>query len=166
MNSAQRAQGRRPKTFKLVDGDGQALAELMRGGWEPVRVVKRARVLQLSSEGKGVKETATAVGVADRTVRYIKERYAEGGLERALWEAPHGAPERALDERQEQEVVAMLCGPSPTGRARWTVRLATKEAIHRGIAATVGRETIRRLMHEHALKPWREKNVVHPEAHS
>jgi hypothetical protein len=51
----------------------------------------------------------------------------------------------------------MVCGPPPSGRARWTVRLVTKEAVVRGIARNVGRETIRVLLAEHDLKPWRKK---------
>jgi hypothetical protein len=42
--------------------------------------------------------------------------------------------------------------------------LIAQEATRRGIVAKVGRETIRRLLTRHELKPWREKNVVRPEA--
>jgi hypothetical protein len=46
------------------------------------------------------------------------------------------------------------------GRARWTVRLVTQEAVKRKLVPRVGRETIRILLESHDLKPWREKNVV------
>ena len=60
--------------------------------------------------------------------------------------------------------VAMVCAPPPTGYARWTIRVTTEEAKRRGIVADVGRETVRQVLAHHELKPWREKNVVRPEA--
>src|SRR5215813_14317432 len=61
---------------------------------------------------------------------------------------------------QQAAIVAMVCGPPPPGHARWTIVLTAQEAQRRGVVGTVGRETIRRLFVSHALKPWREKNVV------
>jgi putative transposase len=57
-------------------------------------------------------------------------------------------------------VIAMVCGPPPTGRARWTVRLIAAEAVKRKPVTRVGPETVRILLQNHDLKPWREKNVV------
>ncbi len=54
----------------------------------------------------------------------------------------------------------MVCSDPPEGRARWTVRLVAEEAVKRRLVPRVGRETIRILLLNHDLKPWREKNVV------
>jgi hypothetical protein len=70
----------------------------------------------------------------------------------------------ALDREQRQRIIAVACSPPPEGRARWTVRLPTEEAIRRKLVPRVGRETIRVLLESHDLKPWREKNVVRGEA--
>ncbi len=56
--------------------------------------------------------------------------------------------------------MAMVCSDPPPGRARWTVRLIAVEAVKRKLAPKVGRATIRVLLLDHDLKPWREKNVV------
>ena len=56
----------------------------------------------------------------------------------------------------------MVCSNPPEGQARWTVRLVAQEAVKRKLVPRVGRETIRILLQSHDLKPWREKNVVHP----
>jgi hypothetical protein len=61
-----------------------------------------------------------------------------------------------------QQLVALACTDPPTGFARWSVRLLTKEAVSKGIVPKVGRERIRLVLREHGIKPWREKNVVHP----
>jgi putative transposase len=46
------------------------------------------------------------------------------------------------------------------GQARWTVRLIVEQAQKKKLVPRVGRETIRMLLQDHDLKPWREKNVV------
>jgi hypothetical protein len=88
----------------------------------------------------------------------------ERGLEAALGDEPRPKPEKMLDTRQQAAIVAMVCGPPPEGCARWTVVLTTREAQRRGIVAKVGRETIRGVLANHELKPWREKNVVRSKA--
>jgi hypothetical protein len=65
-----------------------------------------------------------------------------------------------LDAGQSQRIIALVCGPPPQGQARWNVRLIAEEAVRRKLVARVGRETIRILLQNHELKPWREKNVV------
>jgi hypothetical protein len=40
------------------------------------------------------------------------------------------------------------------------VRLIAEEAVKRKLAPHVGRETIRILLQNHELKPWREKKLV------
>src|SRR5439155_26627123 len=75
---------------------------------------------------------------------------------------PRPKPPRLLDSSQEAAVVAMVCGPVPEGHARWTTALIAAEAARRGIVPRVGRETIRLVLANHDLKPWREKNVVRP----
>ena len=82
----------------------------------------------------------------------------------ALTDDPRPKPPKLLDTRQQAAIVAMVCAPPPTGYARWTIRVTTEEAKRRGIVADVGRETVRQVLAHHELKPWREKNVVRPEA--
>jgi transposase len=98
--------------------------------------------------------------MAPKTVRAIARRYEEEGLESAVRERPRPGKQRALDARQSQRIMAMVCGPPPEGRARWTVRLIAEQAVKRKLTPAVGRETVRILLESHDLKPWREKNVV------
>jgi hypothetical protein len=121
---------------------------------------RRIRILELLDQGWILSHIAAAVGSYPREVRRIGWRYLERGLEVALSDDPRPTPEKMLDRRQQAAIVAMVCGPPPPGRARWTIVLTAHEAQRRGIVAKVGRETIRRLFVSHELKPWREKNVV------
>jgi len=100
------------------------------------------------------------LGVARKTVRVIARRYEDEELGSALYEKPRPGKPRSLNPSQNQRVIAMVCSPPPAGQARWSVRLIAEEAAKRKLAPPVGRETIRILLQNHDLKPWREKCMV------
>jgi transposase len=146
--------------FHLRQADKEALEGLMRGGLQSVRVVKRARVLQLLHEGWTLAGTARAAGVAENTARLVRRRYLEQGLEAALHERPRPGRQQRFTPSQASQVVALVCSNAPEGYARWTLRLLVREVERRSLVPHVGKETVRQLLRRHDLKPWREKNVV------
>jgi transposase len=141
--------------------DRRKVAELLSKGQQSARVLRRAFILRQLDSGQKVAQAAENTGVAPKTVRAIARRYKEEGLDSALYEKPRPGKERALNTVQSQRVVAMVCGPPPQGRARWSVRLIAEEAAKRKLAPKVSRETVRILLQSHDLKPWREKKLVH-----
>jgi hypothetical protein len=149
--------------LKLSTKDRSELQQMQWGRGElTARIWRRVRVLLLLDEGESVRATAAAVGGYPREISRVGKRYLHAGLQHALTEDPRPKPERKLDSVQEAAVVALVCGPPPDGRARWTVRLLAEEVSRRGIVEPVGRETIRVVLARQNLKPWREKNVVRP----
>ena len=153
-----------PKRFaglKLSKKDRAELAAMQRRG-KPLsaRTWRRVRVLELLDQGPSVRATAKAAGTFPREVSRLGKRYVARGLQAGLTDEPRGKPEPLLDSAQRAAVVAMVCGPAPEGRARWTVRLVAEYAVRGGITPKIGRETIRVVLATHELKPWREKNVV------
>ena len=124
------------------------------------RAWRRVRTLFLLDRGYTVTAAAEAVGSYRRETARIGKRYLASGLEHAMSDDPRPKPLPLLDSTQQAAVVAMVCGPPPEGRARWSVRLVAIEAVKRGIAPQLGRETARIALADHGLKPWREKNVV------
>ena len=144
----------------LSKQERRELQRLLGGGLQPVRTVLRALALRQLAEGQSIRQVAANVGLTPKTVWLTSQRYRQGGLERALYERPRPGKALLLDGQQRQRIVALVCGPPPGGRARWTVRLLAEEAVKRKLVPRVGRETIRVLLESHDLKPWREKNVV------
>ena len=145
--------------------DRAFLAEQTRQGRAvSARTWKRIRMLELLHEQWTLADVADAVGTYPREVRRVGWRYLERGVQAALTDDPRPKPEKRLDTRQQAAIVAMVCGPPPPGYARWTIRVTTEETQRRGIVADVGRETVRRVLAHHELKPWRKKNVVRPDA--
>ena len=146
--------------IKLSARDRGQLDELLSGGLQSVRTTLRALALRQMDQGQSTPAVGANLGLSAKAVWQIGKRYIEGGLERALFDAARPGKAPALDQRQSQEIIAVVCSPPPEGRARWTVRLLTEEVIKRKLVPRVGRETIRVLLQSHDLKPWREKNVV------
>jgi putative transposase len=155
--------GRFP-VIKLTAEDRAAVRRLERAGGHYRMLWVRIRALLLLDEEVSVVDVAKALGTYPRSIRRVGWRYVDGGLEHALAEEVRAKPKRLLDKRQETAIVAMTCSSPPEGRSRWTVALIAQEASLRGIVEKVGRETIRVLLQDHDLKPWREKNVVRPKA--
>ena len=152
--------GRAALCIEVAARDGKELRELLSGGRQQVRVVLRAVALLQLSEGVSAPRIARVVPLSAQAIRKIGHRYEEGGLERALDEKERPGAAALLEDSQRQRIIAMVCSDPPEGRARWTVRLVTEEAVKRRLVPRVGRETIRILLLHHDLKPWREKNVV------
>lgn len=146
---------------ELSAKDRQQITAMLGKGRESARVLRRAMILRQLDRGEKIVEVADHVGVSRKTVRAISRRYREEGLESALHEKPRPGKRRALDVKQSQRIIAMVCGSPPEGRARWSVRLIVEEAVRRKLVPRVGRETIRVLLDSHDLKPWRKKKLVH-----
>jgi hypothetical protein len=151
--------------LQLSAQDRRFLADQTRDGRAvSARTWKRIRILELLHARWSLAEVAEAIGTYPREVRRVGWRYVDRGVQAALTDDPRPKPPKLLDTRQQAAIVAMVCGPPPAGYARWTVRVTTAESQRRGIVADVGRETIRRVLAHHELKPWRQKNVVRPHA--
>ena len=137
------------------------LDSILSGGLQPVRVVLRALSLSQLHQGKVASEVAANLRINPKTVREIGRRYQDTGLGAALYDKQRPGAVPLLDQSQRQRIIAMVCADPPPGYARWTVRLVAEEAVKRKLVPEVGRETIRILLQDHDLQPWREKNVVY-----
>jgi putative transposase len=117
-------------------------------------------MLKLLDQGYNLSETAVALDCYPREVRRVGWRYLDKGLEAALEDEERAKKQKLLNKKQESQLIAMVCSDPPEGYARWSVRLITEQAVKRKIVKQISRETVRRTLRDHELKPWREKNVV------
>ena len=126
-----------------------------------MRVIKRAMILLKGDAGDADDDIAQAVKVSSRTVQRVRERYAEDGIERALYDAPRPGGTPRLDEKQEATLVAIACSAPPEGHTHWTIELLRAKLIDDSVVPSVSVGTIYARLAERGIKPWREKNVVH-----
>ena len=152
--------GRPPLRIEVKPKDRSKLTELWRGGLPQVRVVLRSLALLQLAKGVSPPKIASVIPLTAQAIRNLGRRYQQSGLDAALYDKQRPGAAPILEASQKQRVIAMVCSHPPEGRARWTVRLVAQEAVKRRLVPRVGRETIRILLLDHDLKPWREKNVV------
>ncbi len=129
------------------------LLHLTKKGRESARVIARAHILLLAHEGALDGDTARALHVGESTVARTRRRFAEGGLQAALYERPRPGAQRKLDDKQEARLVALTCSNPPDGRAKWTLRLLAGSLVEQGVVDTVCHETVRQTLKKGGSSP-------------
>ncbi len=153
---------RQPKhTITLSNQEKNQLKEITRKGKHSARVIKRARVLLKSEGGLIDKEIADQMEVEISTVERIRYRFAEGGITRALYDAPRSGQPGKLDVKAEAHLIATACSDPPEGRSRWTLEMLRKKIIKDKKVKTISTVAIWEHLTNRGIKPWLEKNVVH-----
>jgi transposase len=152
----------RGKKIQVTPKEKKWLAAVQRDVNEDALSARRARIIELLADGKRQCDVAAATGAGIATVGRVRLRCLEEGVERAVYGYKPPGAESTVTEKQKTKLVALACTDPPQGHARWTVRLLTEEVVRRGYIKTIGRETVRVILHERGIKPWREKNVVRP----
>lgn len=148
----------------LGESEVRQLRTIIRRGVSKARVITRARVLLMANETQGTGKTdhviADVLNLAKTTPQDIRRRFAQGGLHRALYDAPRPGGERKVTGRDETTIVSIACTDPPDGYDHWTMDLLTDKA-NGELKKKLGRTTMYRVLLKHDLKPWREKNLVH-----
>jgi transposase len=98
-----------------------------------------------------IKNIAEDLEIHRDTVRKIKKRYLEGGLERALYDNPRSGMPKKYSDKQEAEIVALACTDPPEGRKRWTINLIAETLKGKEGFETLSRETVRLVLKKRTL---------------
>lgn len=144
----------------LTDQEVTRLQKFTHTGVAPAREITRANILLGSHEGSSDLEMCSYEHVNRKTCYEIRKRYAQGGIERALHDAPRPGGKKVLTKEDEAEVIAIYCSDPPDGNGQWTMELLTKE-YNKKSGKHVSKNTIWRVILRSPEKPWRKKNVVH-----
>ncbi len=92
-----------------------------------LREFNHATVLLLLDKGVAISEIENLLEVDRTTIWRIKKRYFEYGMETALAEAARPGQPVKYSVAHEAELTALVCGPVPKNRRRWTIRLLVEE---------------------------------------
>lgn len=153
-------------TIQLSDAELAQVKAITRRGKHNSRIINRARVLQYTHAGTSKSIVARVLGIDERTVQRIRDHYYNGGLKRALYDAPRTGQPRKLDDTAEAHLVALACSDPPEGREHWTLKLLQKKMIEDKRVTSISDVCILTYLQYRGVKPWREKNVVHTESYS
>ena len=144
----------------LTQKEKDTLRVIIKTGSHQARTITRARVLLLSDRGLTNAVIRQQLNVGKTTPWNTIRLYVAGGLDRALYDAPRSGQPAILTAEQKAKITAIACTDPPDGYGRWTLDLL--ETVVAATVKKVSRQTVYNVLLASDLKPWREKNVVHP----
>jgi transposase len=146
----------------------EKLLGLIGSGTEKARRLAHARILLKADEGWQDREICKALDVSIPTVERIRKRFVFEGFEAVLKpRRPNRIYSRKLDGEQEARVIALVCSSPPEGYARWSLRLLADRVVQLKIIDAISHETIRQMLDDNALKPWRKQEwCIPPQANA
>jgi transposase len=130
----------------LAPEERAIINEWVRSRTMPLRVVQRAKIIQMASNGIDSQDIAKELNISRPTVQLWRQRFLAlriAGLEK---DAPRpGRIPRISDEKVRAVIEATLhCKPS--NATHWSTRSMAR-------AQGVSEATVRRIWHQHNLKP-------------
>ena len=137
-----------------VPGEAEQLQTVCSKGKHSSRTVLCARALLLLDRGVHTAEhwkledVSKALGISERTLNHLKERFVTDGLERALNRKPQDRPSRPVkfDGEFEAKLTQLACTDPPAGHARWTVRLLADRLVEMKITDAISPMTVQRIL--------------------
>ncbi|MGW1093349.1 IS630 family transposase [Streptomyces sp. NPDC002596] len=126
------------------------------------RLRVRAQVILHAARGRSNARIAHETGLHLDTVRAWRGRFAHGGLPALADRKRSGRPVR-FTPVQVAEAKALACQlPAETGvpLSRWSCPELAAELTARGITDTISASTVRRWLHQDALKLWQYRSWI------
>ena len=119
---------------------------------------KRAQILLDIDESGGRKpesvSTVTAKrGVCANTVTNVRRKYAESGIDAAIFRKKRDVPPVAAKVTGEVEahIIAVCCSAPPEGRERWSMRMIADKIVLDGVIDSISDETVRLVLKKQNL---------------
>lgn len=134
---------------KLTQSERQDLLSLIKTGKAAAYKLTHARILLAADESdwnqkqQTDQEIATHQHIAKKTVKRVRKRCVEEGLEAALSRKRHRRTKpRKLDGDGEAHLIALCCSTPPEGRSRWTLKLLSERLVSLEIVDSIAVSTV------------------------
>lgn len=151
---------------KLTDEEQAKLNKVLSNGNIAAKKHKIARILlRADSSNEDMRytdeEIANEVEVSEKTVKRLRKKFVEGGLEEVFRKKYTPRPNRRkFDGDGEARLIAICCSEPPQGHSRWTLRLLADKIVECEIVESVSYETIRETLKKMNLSLGRKENGV------
>ena len=158
--------GRKATTINLTAQDRDYLEAQTRARTIQAQTVNRARILLLKADGRSIDDIADKVGINRKSVMLCINKYLEGGVENALFDAPGRGRNTEITDDEKAWIINIACQkPVDLGYAAetWTYAKLTEHINKNAEAAgyirlsTIHKSTIHTILDEADIKPFRIK---------
>lgn len=136
---------------RLTPEEREHLEEFVSRGKRAAYKIKHANIL-LKADADGPRWSdeaiAGAFSVHANTVRNVRQRFVEQGIDAAIERKKQDAPSRKpiLDGKKQAHLIAMACSQPPEGHAHWTLQLLADEMVRLEVVEAISYETVRRAL--------------------
>lgn len=135
----------------LTEEERKSLAALVsKGKTQAYRIRHATILLKVDADGPNWSDdrTAEAVGCHRNTVRNVRQRFVEQGIEAAIERKKQKSPSRKpkLDGAAEARLIAESCSEAPAGRGRWTLQMLADRLVELEIVESISHETVRQTL--------------------
>lgn len=158
--------GRKSSIITLTAGEREYLEMQTRARTIQAQTVSRARILLLKADGCSIDDIADKVGINRKSVMLCLNKYAEGGVENALFDAPGRGRNAEITDDEKAWIINIACQkPIDFGYAAetWTYAKLTSHINKNAEAAgytrlsTIHKSTVHSILDEAEIKPFRIK---------
>ncbi len=158
--------GRKASVINLTAEEREYLETRTRARTIQAQTANRARILLLKADGCSVDDIADKVGINRKSVMLCLNKYAEGGVENALFDAPGRGRNAEITDDEKAWIINLACQkPRDFGYAAetWTYAKLTshinKNAEEAGFLrlSTIHKSTVHSILDDAEIKPFRIK---------
>jgi transposase len=136
---------------RLTAEERKELENLMKKGKTQAYRIKHANIL-LAIDADGPNwpdhQAAKAYKCHQNTVRNVRQRFVEQGLEAALERKKQQVPsrKRTIDGENEARLISIACSKPPEGFAKWTMQMLADELVTLKVVDSVSGQTVWRTL--------------------
>lgn len=154
--------GKKATVITLSDTDREYLEAQTRTRTIQAQTVNRARILLLKADGTSIDVISDKVGMNRKSVMLCINKYLEGGVENALYDAPGRGRNAEITDDEKAWIISIACQkPVDLGYSAevWTRALLTKHinkyAEENGHIrlSTISQSKVRTILEEADIKP-------------
>lgn len=158
--------GRKSSVINLTAEERKYLETQTRARTIQAQTVNRSRILLLKADGCSIDDIADKVGINRKSVMLCLNKYAEGGVENALFDAPGRGRNAEITDDEKAWIINIACQkPKDFGYSAetWTYARLTshinKNAETAGFTrlSTIHKSTVYTILDEAEIKPFRIK---------
>lgn len=136
---------------RLTAEEQKELENLVKKGKTQAYRVKHANILlAIAADGSNWSDhqAAKAYKCHENTVRNVRQRFVEQGLESALERKTQDVPsrKRIIDGEREARLIAIACGTPPEGRAKWTMQMLADKLVVLKVVDSISGQTVWRTL--------------------
>lgn len=131
------------RAIHLQPPERAQLIALVSKGHNQANVIKRAYMLLHSAAGFKDETIARLLFSSEDSVRRVRIRYLNEGLDAALQDRPRPGREPSLNAQQEAYLIALACTEPPAGQEHWTLELLAQRMVNDEQVEELSPETVR-----------------------